>query len=65
MRAFSTETKAFKAGGDKVAALCLEGKANTGFRILKQGDQYVVLLVPDRMRNEKGQHYQDTPYYLD
>ena len=60
IKAFSSEAKAFAAGGDKVAALCLEGKPNCGFRVLRQGDQYRVLMVPERTR-----FWDDgTPYYL-
>ena len=50
MKTFSTETAAFKAGGDMVAALCREGKPNFGFRVLPHEGRFKVLMVPERMK---------------
>lgn len=48
MTIYTSETKAFTAGGDRTAALCLEGKPNCGFRVLREGNGYKVLMVPER-----------------
>ena len=47
MTIFKSEPKAFKAGGDKTAALCLEGKCNCGFRVLKEDKGYKVIMIPE------------------
>ena len=61
IKAFSTEKSAFRAAGDKVASLSLEGKPQCGFRVLREGDQYRVLMVPER-----SQHWNDgEPYFLE
>lgn len=57
MKQFESEPEAFKAGGDKTAALCLEGKPNCGFRVLKHADGgFKVLMVPE--------HGSSLPFYL-
>ena len=48
MTVFKTEANAFKAGGDKTAALCQEGKPNCGFRVLKCEGGFKVIMVPER-----------------
>ena len=50
MKKFDSENKAFKAGGDRVAALCLLGKPNCGFRVLRHnsGKGFKVLMIPER-----------------
>lgn len=48
MTIYRSENAAFAAGGDKTASLCLKGKPNCGFRILKADKGYKVLMVPER-----------------
>ena len=60
MKTFSTETAAFNAGGDMVAALCREGKPNFGFRVLNHEGGFKVLMVPDQVKWMSGV----LPFYL-
>ena len=62
IKAFGSEKAALRAAGDKVAALCLEDKPNCGFRVLRQGDQYRVLMVPYRAPYAR---FTETPYFLE
>lgn len=59
---YKSETSAFKAGGDKTAALCLEGMPNYGFRVLKHSDGYRVLMVPPH--GLQAGRIMPGPYYL-
>ncbi len=64
MQTFKSESKAFKAGCDHVAALCKDKLPNWGLRVLAntkdasdRATSYKVLIVPER-----GLGF--TPYYL-
>ena len=56
MTLYTSEAKAFTAGGDETAALCQQGKPNCGFRVLREGELYKVIMVPARGNG--------LPYYL-
>jgi hypothetical protein len=57
MTTYQSEAKAVKAGTDKVAELCKEGKPNAGIRVLDAGHRcFKVLIVPERGDG--------LPYYL-
>ena len=60
MRKFKSEKAALKAAGDKTVELCLDGKPNCSFRVLKADNGFKVLMVPERTKNwDDG-----LPFYL-